>query len=300
MIGKIKIGTGGFKWVAIAFVAAILLFGAIYTTPEGHVSIVKRFGKAVEAVNPGLHFKIPFIDSIEDVEVRTRKYTMVLNASTTGKNEKGEIELQMPSKVKISANWNIPVTAALDIYIKYGGLEQYEDRILDPRVTRATKQIFAGFSIEQVVSERETVRDAIEVALTDALTGKLATMTDMNIEDVSWSPKIKKAVEDKQAAKFQFEQEQYTLDKQNLVAQQAVNTADADAQSIEKRSIANAAATEREGLALAKSMAAKAKVLADNPQLVELIKAERWDGALPKVSSSAGMLMNMGNVLKDK
>lgn len=283
-----------------ALVAIILLYGSFFVTPEGHVSIKKRFGEAIDSVAPGLHFKFPFVDSVEDMDVRTRKYTLVLNASTTGRNEKDEVELQMPSQVKISANWNIPVNAALEIYKKFGGLEQYEDRILDPRVTRATKQVFANYSIEQVVSERELVRGAIEVALRDALTGKLATMTDINIEDVDWTPKIKKAVEDKQAAKFAFEQEQYTLDKQNLQAQQTVNTANANASAITAESIANAAAIEREGEATAKAMTAKAKAIANNPQLVDLIKAERWNGVLPKVSGSTGMLMNMGNVLEDE
>ena len=278
----------------------VLVSGAIFVTPEGHVTIKKRFGEAIESVEPGLHFKWPFIDATENMEIRTRKYSLTLNASTTGRNEKGEVELQMPSKVKISANWNIPAASALDIYKEYGGLEQYEDRILDPRVTRATKQSFAKFSIEQVVSEREMVRAAIEAALSDALTGKLAKMTDINIEDADWSPKIKKAVEDKQKAKFEFEQEQYTLDKQNLQAQQTVNTANAEAQAIEKTSIANAAAIEREGSATAKAMQAKADVLAKNSQLVELIKAERWNGELPKVSGQTGMLMSMGDVLKEK
>lgn len=46
-------------------------------------------------------------------------------------------------------------------------------------------------------------------------------------------------------------------------------------------------------------MQAKADVLAKNPQLVELIKAERWNGELPKVSGQTGMLMSMGDVLKE-
>lgn len=288
---QIKIGL-------VAVVGIMLLSGSIFVTPEGHVTIKKRFGEAIEAVTPGVHFKMPFVDSTEDMEVRTRKYSLSLSASTTGRNEEDQVELQMPSQVKISANWNIPASSALSIYKEYGGLEQYEDRILDPRVTRATKQVFAKYSIEQVVSEREIVRGAIEAALSEALTGKLATMTDINLEDVNWSKKIRDAVEKKQTAKFAFEEEAYTLEKQNLQAQQKVNTADAEAKAIDKKSIATAAAIEREGAATAKAMKEKAKVLADNPQLVELIKAERWNGQLPTVAGQTGMLMSMDSVVK--
>ena len=144
------------------------------------------------------------------------------------------------------------------------------------------------------------VRSAIEAALTDALAGKLATMSDINIEDVNWSPKIRAAVEKKQTAKLAFEEEQYKLDKQNLEAQQNVNTANAEAQAIETKSIAVAAQISREGQATAEAMEAKAKVLRENPELVDLIKAERWDGVLSKVQAGQGMnmLMDMSSAVK--
>jgi regulator of protease activity HflC (stomatin/prohibitin superfamily) len=61
------------KTIIFAVVSLILLMGSIYTVNEGHIGIVKRFSEAKEQVNPGLHFKVPFIDSVEEIEVRTRK-----------------------------------------------------------------------------------------------------------------------------------------------------------------------------------------------------------------------------------
>ncbi len=278
--------------------AAIIIGGlmSVYTVEEGHVGIVKRFGEAVESTSPGVHMKLPLIDTVSEMEVRTRKYQIKMTASTTGKTEDGTVELQMPSTIIISANWNIPRESALEIYKEYGGLEQYEERILDPRVIRATKQIFAKHSIESIISGREIVRNEIASALEDALAGKLAQMSDINIEDVQFGQKIRDAIENKQTAKLDFEAEQYNLDKQNLEAQRSVNTADADSQSIEKRSIAKAAAIEREGQAEANAMKAKAEVLAQNPQLIDLIKAERWNGQMPTTlmgSDSSGVLLNV-------
>ena len=84
-------------------------------------------------------------------------------------------------------------------------MEQYEERILDPRVIRATKQIFAKHSIESIISGREIVRIEIASALEDALAGKLAQMSDINIEDVQFGKKIRDAIENKQTAKLDFE-----------------------------------------------------------------------------------------------
>lgn len=61
------------KTVGTVLVAIICLFNSIYTVNEGHIGIVKRFSEAKEQVNPGLHFKVPFIDGVEEIEVRTRK-----------------------------------------------------------------------------------------------------------------------------------------------------------------------------------------------------------------------------------
>lgn len=69
-IEKINIPT---KTIAIVILIVIGLFGSIYTVNEGHIGIVKRFSEAKEQVSPGLHFKVPFIDSVEEIEVRTRK-----------------------------------------------------------------------------------------------------------------------------------------------------------------------------------------------------------------------------------
>ena len=41
-------------------------WSTFYTIDEGHVGIVKRFGEATTQVNPGLHTKVPFADTIED------------------------------------------------------------------------------------------------------------------------------------------------------------------------------------------------------------------------------------------
>jgi regulator of protease activity HflC (stomatin/prohibitin superfamily) len=290
-----------FKLGIAGVVGAAVIFGglmSVYTVEEGHVGIVKRFGEAVESTSPGVHMKLPLIDTVSEMEVRTRKYQIKMTASTTGKTENGTVELQMPSTIIISANWNIPRESALEIYKEYGGLKQYEERILDPRVIRATKQIFAKHSIESIISGREIVRNEIASALEEALAGKLAQMSDINIEDVQFGRKIRDAIENKQTAKLDFEAEQYNLNKQNLEAQRSVNTADADSQSIEKRSIAKAAAIEREGLAEANSMKAKAEVLAQNPELIELIKAERWDGKMPTTlmgGDSSGVLLNLKN-----
>lgn len=276
-------------------VTLMIVFSSLYIVEEGHIGVVKRTGEAIGDAEPGLHMKVPLIDSVESIEIRTRKYTQTMTASTTGKNGDGTVELQMPSTVTVSANWNIPKKAALDIYKQYGGLEQYESRILDPRVLKVTKQVFAKHTIEDAMSRREVLTQEIATGLKSELSGLLASMTDINIEDIKMPPSIRKSIERKQNSKLNAEAEAYKLEQKDLEAQRKTKVAEAEAAGIRATSIEKAAAIKREGEAEAAAIKAKARALRNNPLIVDLTRAQQWDGKFPATMMGEGtnILWNM-------
>ena len=263
--------------------AVALVLTSWFIVPEGHIKIVKTMGEATSYQGPGFHFKIPIVQTTHEMEVRTRKYELAMSAATTGKTKEGNVELQMPSTVTIAANWNIPPDQSLEIYKKYGSLQAYEDRILDPRVQRVTKAIISQHTIEELMTQRAAVELLIQNKMVEALVGLNVVFSDVSLANIDWNPKIKGAVIAKQQSKLAFEKEQYELDKQNLEAQRGVNTANAQAEAIAKISIEKAKAIEREG-----------KMLAKYPAYVELTKVQQWDGKLPHYlmagSEGAGIL----------
>ena len=65
-------GLGGLRWVFLAIIAGILIFSSVYTVRPEEVGIVLRLGKYLGRENdagPGLHFKIPLIDTVYKVPV---------------------------------------------------------------------------------------------------------------------------------------------------------------------------------------------------------------------------------------
>ena len=297
----------GIKWGSMALLTIILLAGSMYTVPERHVGIVKRFSEAVAQVDAGFHFKAPFIDSIEIMEIGTRKYEIAVPVATMNKAVEGqEQELQLPSTAIITANWNIPKSNALSIYKEYGGLDQFEDRILDPRVNRSVKGQFSKGSIEYAVANRELLRSAITKDLESDLLGVQVNLSDLSIKDIQFSKSIRNAISAKQKAKLRAEEEQHKLNQQNLQAQQQVNTANAERDSkkaiadgnaykIEKEAAAEAEAIKLKGLAEAAAIKAKAKALKNNPLIVQLTAAQNWNGQQPQTVLSGGenLFMNM-------
>jgi regulator of protease activity HflC (stomatin/prohibitin superfamily) len=272
------------KYILIGAVSTLsfgILSSGLYITQEGYRGVVRTLGEVTDSTEPGLHYRFPFFQVVDLVEIRPRKYELVLQASTTGKTKEGNVELQMPSYVTITGNWTVDANQVKEIVSKFGSIQQFEDRILDPRVKEAVLSEFPKFTIEEVMTDRTRLSGNIYMTLKQTLADFPVVMTDMMVSNIDWHDKIELAVLNKQDAKLKKEEEEYRLGKQNLEAQQKVNTAKAEAEAIERMAEAEARAIKLRGEAEAEAIKAKAEALKQNPNLIQLIHEERWDGKLP-------------------
>jgi regulator of protease activity HflC (stomatin/prohibitin superfamily) len=268
-IQKLNIPT---KTIITAVVAVIIFFSSVYTVNEGHIGIVKRFSEAKEQVNPGLHFKVPFIDSVEEIEVRTRKNEEKMASST---------KEQMPVTIIVSVNWTVDKTAALELFRQYGGLTQFENRILDPRFRSATKDVIPRYDAERLIQDRASAIQAIEANFIEEMKDFPVTVDNIQIENIQLPAKYLTSIETKQTEKNLADAEKHKLARQNLEAQRDVNTSKAKADGIKLVAIAEAESIRIKGLAEAEAITAKAKALGNNPLIVKLTEAQNWDGKLP-------------------
>ncbi|MFT5296190.1 MAG: regulator of protease activity HflC (stomatin/prohibitin superfamily) [Colwellia sp.] len=268
-IQKLNIPT---KSIITAVIAVIIFLSSVYTVNEGHIGIVKRFSEAKEQVNPGLHFKVPFIDSVEEIEVRTRKNEEKMASST---------KEQMPVTIVVSVNWTVDKTAALELFRQYGGLTQFENRILDPRFRSATKDVIPRYDAEKLIQDRASAIQAIEANFIEEMKDFPVTVDNIQIENIQLPAKYLTSIETKQTEKNLADAEKHKLARQNLEAQRDVNTAKAKADGIKLVAIAEAESIRIKGLAEAEAITAKAKALGNNPLIVKLTEAQNWDGKLP-------------------
>ncbi|WP_420833142.1 prohibitin family protein [Shewanella gaetbuli] len=259
----------------------VTVYNSYFIVIEGHVGVVKRFGEAKDQQNPGLHFKIPFIETVENIEVRTRKNAEKMASST---------KEQMPVTVEVSVNWTVNKEAALDLFKRYGGLDQFEQRILDPRFRSATKDTIPQFEAEQLIQDRASAINGIERRLSDEMAGFPVVVDNIQIENIVLPQKYINSIEIKQTEKNLAAAEEHKLERQRLEALRAVNTADAKAKGILKVAEAEAKSIILKGKAEAEAIEAKAKALRDNPLIVKLTEAQNWDGKLPST------IMGQGNM----
>ena len=66
---QIKNLLGNVKGIAIAVAAFILVFASFYTVEPEEVGVVQRFGEYQRTAEPGLNFKIPFVETTRIVPV---------------------------------------------------------------------------------------------------------------------------------------------------------------------------------------------------------------------------------------
>lgn len=264
-------------------VGAFALLSAVFVVPEGHVGIVTKFSKAEYQVGPGLHFKTPFVNGVEKIEVRERKIVETLNAAT--KN-------QLPITSETSVNWSVDRQSAMDIYVEYGSLAQFEDRVLEPKLRQASKAALANFNADELIRDRNAAIAKIQEFMVQMMEGYPVTVHSPQIEDITLPPTYRDAVLAKERAREDAAKEKYNLEKQALTAAQLTQTAEAERDAQIARADGEAyrvkvtAQAEAESIILRGEAEAKAikeveEALKSNPLLVEYEKAKRWDGKLP-------------------
>ena len=262
-------------FVPLSLGAALLLilvgFG-VTIIDEGHVGIVKRWGKAVAQLDPGFHFIVPIADSIEKIEVRQRKNVEELRAAT---------ENQLPITASVSINWTVNRESAMALFIAYGGLDQFEARILDPKLRSAAKAALSKFPADRLIRNRQDAVAAIMSNMTAELESFPVTINSPQIENIELPPQYAEAVLEKERSRENAEREKHALERQRLIALQAVNSAEANARAKRIEAEAEAFRVATEAAAEAEAIRLVNQQLARSPRYIELTRAKRWNGVLP-------------------
>jgi regulator of protease activity HflC (stomatin/prohibitin superfamily) len=275
---------GSLGMLAGIVVLAVVAFGGWFIVPEGHQGVRLHFGEAVGQHGPGFHWKLPMIQDVEYIEVRTRNRKLELDAATRDR-------LQL--RAGVSINWTAHKEAAKDIFVRYGSMEQFESRIVQPRIQTKAKEALSKFSADELIGEREKVTQEIKERLAISLEGFPLTLDSAQVENIDLPPVYMQAVLDKMKAYEDSQREKNVLEQQRLKALQEVNTAEADKRAAQERADGEAYRLNKvaegqaraiilEGEARAKALAQIGQQLKNFPELVQYEGIQRWSGQVPQ------------------
>ena len=253
-----------------AVVALVLLFSTAYTIDEGERGVILRLGRIVGEAGPGLHFKIPFINTVEKISVQIQKQAFE-------KTEMGDTRLQtysrdqQPATIAMAINYH--VTDASAVYARFGSLANMKERVINSRAYDQLKTVFGQFDAADAIQKRTLLNAEVFEAIRKAVQGPVV-IDSVQIEDITFSEQYESAVELRMQAIVK--QQQAEADKQKRII-------DADALAYEVKSASDAKAhqIEVQGKAEAGAIQARGEALRNNPALPTLVASEKWNGVLP-------------------
>lgn len=256
----------GFVLVAAAILVFGVVNGAFYTVNEGERAVVLRLGAVRVITGPGFHWKLPFVDEIRRISTR------VTFIEWTGANAmEGYSRDQQPAnlQVKLALRVRADDKSVTELYTTYRDLGNFTESIVKPRALEGIKTVFGQFNAVSVIQERTQFNVRVDQEVRRMVTGPVE-IEGVQVQDISFSDAYEQSVEQRMQAQVEVERFQQNKQREQLQADIKVIQATADAQAVKLKG-------EAEGAAIR----ARAEALKDNPQLVALTAAEKWNGVLP-------------------
>lgn len=260
--------------IVVGVIIALIVLGVVITASvkivEAGTRGVLLHWSAVDLTQPpldeGLHFVTPFADDVINIEVRTLKY----ERSTTSASK----DLQTV-RTTVTVNYH-PEREMVHYLYKDLGLD-YENRVIQPAIEETVKQVTANYNAEELITKRPQVKADIQDEITKRLNEFNLATEVISITDFEFSLLFAQAIESK------VEAEQKALKAENDLTRIQVEAQQAEAHAV---GTANANIAEAEGEAEAIRIINQA--LAENPNYLEWLKTQAWDGKLPLVVGEGG------------
>src|SRR4051812_11078917 len=241
-------------------VIIIILSESVVIVQAGHRGVVLYLG-AVEnrVLGEGVHFVIPFAEQVVQLEVRTLKYQAEATAASN--------DLQQVQTV-IALNYHLNPADVNKVYQQLG--PDYADRVIAPTIQESVKASVAKYNAEELITKRATVKDVIANTIRNSLSAKDIVVETIFITDFKFSDAFSNQVEDKVVAFQKYLTELNNLRGIQVVANQTVVQAQAQA----KANIAKASG-ESQAIKIITSQ------LRQDPQYLQWQAINRWNGQLP-------------------
>jgi regulator of protease activity HflC (stomatin/prohibitin superfamily) len=263
-------------WISRALGALLVVVGVLVGSativPAGFRGVLLRFSAVQGTLDEGFHLIVPFINTVELMEVRTQKEESQATAASR--------DLQNVT-TSLALNFRVDPAGVGDLFKNVG--TGYKARIIDPAVQESLKTVTAKYTAEELIKFRPKVKAEVEEEITKRLSNYnlLVEPSGLSITNFAFSDEFNRAIEAKQVAQQQAEQQRYVLQKAELEKQTAVMIAQGKSEAAKL----NAEALKVQGGAL----------------VISREWIEKWDGKLPSVygGSEGGMIIDLGSLMKD-
>src|SRR5438128_6422032 len=195
-----KLGIAGGVLAVLAVIAAIIGYSSLYTVYQTRVALVVRLGNPVRVVTePGLNFKVPFVDSVIYVDKR------ILDLE----NAAQEVFASDQKRLVVDAFARYRINDALKFYQAVGSIEGANSR-LSTLLNSALRRVLGEATLTQVVrDQREQLMARVREQLDNEAQAFGIAVVDVRIRRADLPEQNSQAVYQRMQTERQQEAAQY-------------------------------------------------------------------------------------------
>ena len=144
-------------FVVLLLLVLVVLMQIAYVVRQQHVAVIERLGRFHGFASPGLHFRIPFVDRVFYIDLKTEDEHMTFDAKTS---DNVTIELDVSIQYHVDSS-NMDQREASGVYKSYYMLQdpvaQMQDYLAD-----ALRSQIPNRTLDEVFSEKDAIAHAID------------------------------------------------------------------------------------------------------------------------------------------
>lgn len=265
----------------------VTLLNCFTIVDGGHVGVVRRLGAIQEVSLPeGFHGKLPYVDSVTQEDTRTKPVEAPIAAASK--------DLQDVT-TKVTVTYSLVGSKSPLAFRLIGDRNAIRAALLDNGVQQSAKAVISGFTVEELVTQRELVRSKVEDQLRAFITESLKQrglegylqLNSVAITDFGFSEKFAAAIEAKSTA--DQERLQALIEKQKQITQ-------AEAEAAKQKTLADAKAyqlkveSQAEADAVNRVMTSLGRGTNYSDYLRAKAMQDRWNGQLPVVTGGNSLV----------
>jgi len=254
------------KLIVTAAIVGVLLIILAFTFPfviidAGKRGVVMNYGKVQdEVLDEGIHWRTPFVQSVKRIDVRVQKQDVKAEAAS------GDLQDVV---MDVTVNYHIDPKKVNLVYQKIGDNKEVFERIVVPNTNEVVKAATAQYTAENIIKQRQALKDLIDKALISRLSDYGIILDDVSLTNIDFSKEFNAAIEAKQVAEQRVQEAQFIADRAEKDAEAAINKAkgEAEAQRVQQQSL--------------------------TPLIIQKMWIEAWNGEMPRVVTDGGLIMQI-------
>lgn len=269
----------------VGLLVLITCINSCSTVGSTERGVMVTLGKpGTDVLQPGLHFKAPFVQSIQKYDLTPIEYEKSFSVGQDGAISK---DLQTVG-VTFTLYWKYDENKIPDVVRNY----KTKDSIYQPistAVKSALKDEIGKYSIEDIIVNQNTIIKNVKAAFMSDIEYLPIVVTDFKIGNYDWDDSYDTMIKETMNRKQQVEQMKQDVALAEQAAQKQVKEAEArrqaaelDAQAVIAKAKGEAEAKRLEGEGIAAYNRSVAQNQALEIKLKELeiqkIRAEKWNG----------------------